>query len=148
MRALLQRVTEARVSVDGAPVGTIGSGLLVLLGVGQADTDRDAAWLADRVAGLRLFSDEAGKMNLSLLETHRAALVVSQFTLYADTRKGRRPSFTLAAPPEAAQRLYALFCTELERLGVQVERGVFAASMQVALVNDGPVTVLLETERP
>ena len=146
MRALLQRVTEARVRVDGAVVGAIGKGLLVLLGVGQKDTEGEAAWLADRVAGVRLFQDEAGKMNLSLLETHRTALVVSQFTLYADTRKGRRPSFTLAAPPEAASRLYGLFCTSLGGLGVTVERGVFGASMQVALVNDGPVTVLLETE--
>ncbi|MGO8971277.1 MAG: D-aminoacyl-tRNA deacylase [Myxococcaceae bacterium] len=146
MRALLQRVTEARVRVDGAVVGAIGKGLLVLLGVGQKDTEGEAAWLADRVAGVRLFQDEAGKMNLSLLETHRTALVVSQFTLYADTRKGRRPSFTPAAPPEEASRLYGLFCTSLGGLGVTVERGVFGASMQVALVNDGPVTVLLETE--
>src|SRR5208283_3481098 len=102
MRALLQRVTEASVRVEGRVAGSIGPGLLVLLGVGQADTDANAAWLADRVAGLRLFADLAGKMNLSLLETHRAALVVSQFTLYADTRKGRRPSFTLAAEPEEA----------------------------------------------
>jgi len=148
MRALLQRVTEASVRVEGRVAGSIGPGLLVLLGVGQADTDANAAWLADRVAGLRLFADLAGKMNLSLLETHRAALVVSQFTLYADTRKGRRPSFTLAAEPEEANRLYGLFCSELARAGVHVERGVFAASMQVALVNDGPVTVLLDTERP
>jgi D-aminoacyl-tRNA deacylase len=146
MRALLQRVTEAQVRVDGAPVGAIGPGLLVLLGVGFGDTEAEAAWLADRVAGLRVFQDAAGKMNLSLLDTHRAALVVSQFTLYADTKKGRRPSFTKAAPPDVANRLYALFCAELERLGVQVARGVFAADMQVALVNDGPVTLQLETE--
>jgi D-tyrosyl-tRNA(Tyr) deacylase len=146
MRALLQRVTQAQVRVDGATVGAIGPGLLVLLGVGPVDTDADAAWLADRVAGLRVFPDEAGKMNLSLLETYRAALVVSQFTLYADTRKGRRPSFTQAAPPEVANHLYCLFCGELERLGIRVEQGVFAADMQVALVNDGPVTLQLETE--
>jgi len=146
MRALLQRVTEARVRVDGAAVGAIGPGLLVLLGVGTGDTEGDAAWLADRVAGLRVFSDVAGKMNLSLLDTHRAALVVSQFTLYADTKKGRRPSFTQAAAPEVANRLYAHFCGALEQLGVQVARGVFAADMQVALVNDGPVTLLLDTE--
>ena len=145
MRALLQRVTEASVSVDGTVAGAIGEGLLVFLGVGQQDSDGDAAWLADRVAGVRLFSDEAGKMNLSLLQTHRTALVVSQFTLYADTAKGRRPSFTLAAPPEVANRLYRAFCEALSRLGVQVETGVFAADMQVAPVNDGPVTVLLET---
>jgi len=147
MRALLQRVTEAAVRVDGAVVGRIGPGLLVLLGVGHGDTDADAAWLADRVAGLRVFPDEAGKMNLALLATHRAALVVSQFTLYADALKGRRPSFTLAAAPDEAERLYLRFCTELERTGIRVERGVFAADMQVALVNDGPVTVLLESER-
>ncbi len=146
MRALLQRVTEAQVRVDGATVGAIGPGLLVLLGVGSGDTEAEAAWLADRVTGLRVFPDAQGKMNLSLLDTHRAALVVSQFTLYADTKKGRRPSFTQAAAPEVANQLYGHFCTALQRLGVRVERGVFAADMQVALVNDGPVTVLLETE--
>jgi D-aminoacyl-tRNA deacylase len=146
MRALLQRVTEATVRVEGAQVGAIGHGLLVLLGVGHADAEADSSWLADRVAGVRLFPDAAGKMNRSLLETHRAALVVSQFTLYADTRQGRRPSFTKAAPPEQAHRLYAHFCAELARMGVAVERGVFAAHMQVALVNDGPVTLLLESD--
>jgi len=145
MRALLQRVTEARVTVDGEVVGAVGPGLLVLLGVGQGDTDADAAWLADRVAGLRIFEDDAGKMNRSLLDTHRAALVVSQFTLHADTRKGRRPSFIGAAPPEEARRLYERFSAELERLGVHVQLGVFAAQMQVALVNDGPVTLLLDS---
>jgi D-tyrosyl-tRNA(Tyr) deacylase len=146
VRALVQRVTEAAVRVEGALVGAIGPGLLVLLGVGRADTDTDAAWLADRVAGLRIFTDEAGKMNLSLAQTHRAALVVSQFTLYADTQKGRRPSFILAAPPEEANRLYGLFCAELERTGTHVERGVFGAHMQVSLLNDGPVTLLVESE--
>jgi D-aminoacyl-tRNA deacylase len=147
MRALLQRVSEASVEVDGSVVGRIGQGFLVLLGVGQKDTDKDAAWLADRVAGLRVFADEAGKMNVSLLSTHGAALVVSQFTLYADTRAGRRPSFTEAAAPAEAQRLYALFCQQLEGLGVRVQRGVFAADMKVALVNDGPVTLLLDSEQ-
>ncbi len=145
MRALLQRVTEATVRVDGAAVGAIGQGLLVLLGVGQGDTEADSVWLADKVAGVRLFGDGAGKMNHSLLDTHREALVVSQFTLYADTRQGRRPSFTLAAAPELARRLYAHFCAELERTGVPVQQGVFAAHMQVALVNDGPVTLLLDS---
>jgi D-tyrosyl-tRNA(Tyr) deacylase len=145
MRALVQRVSEASVTVEGARVGAIGPGLLVLLGVGQGDVDADAAWLADRVAGLRIFADEAGKMNRSLLDTHRAALVVSQFTLYADTRKGRRPSFIGAAAPDEANRLYRGFCGELERLGVQVAEGVFAADMQVALVNDGPVTLPLDS---
>ena len=147
MRALLQRVREASVRVDGAEVGAIGPGFLVLLGVAPSDTDADAAWLADRVAGLRVFADEAGKMNLSLLDTHRAALVVSQFTLYADTQKGRRPSFAKAAPPEQAERLYLSFCAELQAKGVQVARGVFGALMQVALGNDGPVTLLLDSER-
>lgn len=147
MRALLQRVTQASVRVDGVEVGAVGPGFLVLLGVAPSDTEADAAWLADRVAGLRVFSDEAGKMNLSLLDTHRAALVVSQFTLYADTQKGRRPSFAKAAPPELAERLYLAFCRALEGLGVQVARGVFAAHMQVALLNDGPVTLLLDSER-
>jgi D-aminoacyl-tRNA deacylase len=145
MRALLQRVTEASVRVGDALVGATGPGLLVFLGVGLKDTDADARKLADRVAGLRVFPDPDGKMNQSLLETHRAALVVSQFTLYADTQKGRRPSFTLAAPPEEANRLYLRFCAELAETGVAVERGVFAADMRVSLVNDGPVTLLLET---
>jgi D-tyrosyl-tRNA(Tyr) deacylase len=148
MRALLQRVTKATVRVEDALVGAIGPGLLVLLGVRQGDTEAEAAWLADRVAGLRIFADAAGKMNRSLLETHRAALVVSQFTLYADTRQGRRPSFTGAAPPEEANRLYQRFCAELAQTGVEVERGVFGADMRVGLVNDGPVTVLLESETP
>ena len=144
MRALLQRVREASVTVEGRKVGAIGPGLLVLLGVGRGDGDSEAVALADRIAGLRIFEDAAGKMNLSLLDTHRAALVVSQFTLYADTRKGRRPSFIDAAPPEEARRLYARACQALRALGVHVEEGVFAAEMQVALINDGPVTILLE----
>jgi D-tyrosyl-tRNA(Tyr) deacylase len=125
-------------------VGAIGPGLLVLLGVGKGDGEADAIALADRLAGLRIFEDSAGKMNLSLLDTHRAALVVSQFTLYADTRKGRRPSFIDAAPPDEARRLYARSCEALRSLGVRVEEGVFAAEMQVALVNDGPVTIWLD----
>ena len=144
MRALLQRVREASVTVEGRKVGAIGPGLLVLLGVGRGDGDSEAVALADRIAGLRIFEDAAGKMNLSLLDTHRAALVVSQFTLYADTRKGRRPSFIDAAPPEEARRLYARACEALRALGVHVEEGVFAAEMRVALINDGPVTILLE----
>ena len=144
MRALLQRVREASVTVEGRKVGALGPGLLVLLGVGRGDGDSEAVALADRIAGLRIFEDAAGKMNLSLLDTHRAALVVSQFTLYADTRKGRRPSFIDAAPPEEARRLYARACQALRALGVHVEEGVFAAEMQVALINDGPVTILLE----
>jgi D-aminoacyl-tRNA deacylase len=144
MRALLQRVREASVTVEGRTVGAIGPGLLVLLGVGKGDGEADAVAMADRIAGLRIFEDSAGKMNLSLLDTHRAALVVSQFTLYADTRKGRRPSFIDAAPPDEARRLYARACEALRSLGVRVEEGVFAAEMQVALVNDGPVTIWLD----
>ena len=144
VRALLQRVREASVTVEGRKVGAIGPGLLVLLGVGRGDGDSEAVALADRIAGLRIFEDAAGKMNLSLLDTHRAALVVSQFTLYADTRRGRRPSFIDAAPPEEARRLYARACEALRALGVHVEEGVFAAEMRVALINDGPVTILLE----
>jgi len=144
VRALLQRVREASVEVEGRTAGAIGPGLLVFLGVGKGDGEAEALALADRIAGLRIFEDAAGKMNLSLLETHRAALVVSQFTLYADTRKGRRPSFVDAAPPDEARRLYTRSCEALRALGVQVEEGVFAAEMQVALVNDGPVTILLD----
>jgi D-tyrosyl-tRNA(Tyr) deacylase len=144
VRALLQRVREASVTVEGRTVGAIGPGLLVLLGVGRGDGDTEAVAIADRIAGLRIFEDPDGKMNLSLLDTHRTALVVSQFTLYSDTRKGRRPSFIEAAPPEEARRLYARACDALRAVGVHVEEGVFAAKMQVALVNDGPVTILLE----
>jgi len=144
VRALLQRVRSASVTVDGREVGAIGPGLLVLLGVGRGDGEAEAIALADRIAGLRIFEDAAGKMNLSLLDTHRAALVVSQFTLYADTRKGRRPSFIDAAPPEEARRLYARHCEALRALGITVREGTFAAEMQVALVNDGPVTIWLE----
>ena len=140
----MQRVRQSSVTVEGKTVGAIGPGLLVLLGVGKGDGDGEAMAMADRIAGLRIFEDPAGKMNLSLLDTHRAALVVSQFTLYADTRKGRRPSFIDAAPPDDARRLYRRTCEALRALGVQVEEGVFAAEMQVALVNDGPVTILLE----
>ena len=131
-------------TVEGQTVGAIGPGLLVLLGVGKGDGDAEAVALADRIAGLRIFKDAEGKMNLSLLDTHRAALVVSQFTLFADTRKGRRPSFVDAAPPDEARRLYARACEALRALGLRVAEGVFAADMQVALVNDGPVTISLE----
>jgi D-aminoacyl-tRNA deacylase len=144
VKAILQRVRQASVTVEGRTVGAIGPGLLVLLGVGRGDGEAEALALADRIAGLRIFQDPEGKMNLSLLDTHRAALVVSQFTLYADTRKGRRPSFIDAAPPDEARRLYGRACEALRSLGVRVEEGVFAAEMQVALVNDGPVTILLE----
>ena len=145
MRALVQRVSEASVVVAGEQVCALGPGLLVLLGVGKGDTEADAAWLARKVAGLRIFEDAAGKMNLSLLDTHRAAVVVSQFTLYGDARKGNRPSFVEAEEPGRAKALYERFCGALRADGVAVGTGVFAADMKVRLVNDGPVTLMLES---
>jgi D-tyrosyl-tRNA(Tyr) deacylase len=145
MRAVLQRVREASVTVDGATVGQIGPGLLVLLGVGKADTEADLDFMVDKIPALRIFEDDAGKMNRSLLDTSRAMLAVSQFTLYADTRKGRRPSFTDAMEPERAKQLYALFCERCRALGLTVAEGVFAADMKVSLVNDGPVTITLDS---
>ncbi len=146
MRAILQRVSKASVTVEGAVVGEIGPGLLVLLGVGQDDGASDVAYLADRILGLRIFADAAGKMNLSVVDSGGSLLVVSQFTLYGDTRKGRRPSFDGAAPPELAQRLYERFVDEVRARGVAVATGVFQASMSVALVNEGPVTFLVESK--
>lgn len=145
MRALVQRVSRASVEVGGEEVARIGRGFLVLLGVGEEDGEAEAAWLARKVAGLRLFEDNAGKMNLGLADVEGAVLAVSQFTLYGDARKGRRPSFTRAARPEQAQALYERFCTIVEEDGTKVERGVFQAHMEVALVNDGPVTIWLDT---
>ena len=145
MRAVVQRVSSARVEVDGEVTGSIGRGLLVLLGVGQGDTEKQAAWLAEKIAGLRIFEDEAGKMNLSAEEVGGGVLVVSQFTLLADCRKGRRPSFTEAAPPEVAERLYQEFVRRVRECGVRVETGVFQAKMRVHLVNEGPVTIWLDT---
>ena len=147
MRALLQRVTRASVSVDGRVVGATGPGLLVLLGVGHADTAAVADGLARRVAELRIFADEAGRTNRSLLETGGGALVVSQFTLYADARRGRRPGFTDAAGPDQAEMLYERFAAALRDVGVErVETGVFGAEMAVELVNDGPFTIWLDTD--
>lgn len=145
MRAVLQRVLSASVTVDGKVTGEIGPGLLVLLGVGKGDTDADLEWMADKIAGMRIFEDEAGKMNRSLLDTSKAMLCVSQFTLYADTRKGRRPSFIDAGPPEEAKVMYAKFCERSRGLGLMVAEGIFAADMKVALVNDGPVTIWLDS---
>lgn len=147
MRAILQRVSSASVTVDGSVVGEIGAGLLVLLGVGHEDTEADAAYLVDRILGLRMFNDAAGKMNLSVVDSGGAVLVVSQFTLYGDTRKGRRPSFDGAGPPELAKRLYERFVEMVAGRGVQVATGVFQASMSVALVNEGPVTFTVESKR-
>jgi D-aminoacyl-tRNA deacylase len=147
MRAVVQRVAEAGVTVDGEIVGQIGRGFLVLLGIAHADGEKEAAWLARKIAGLRIFEDGEGKMNLGLADVDGSVLAVSQFTLYGDARKGRRPSFVDAARPEHAQPLYAHFCDELTREGIHVERGVFQAEMKVSLINDGPVTLWLETEK-
>jgi D-aminoacyl-tRNA deacylase len=147
LRAVIQRVTSASVKVDGRVAGKIDAGLLILLGVSRTDNAEAAPYLAEKIANLRIFSDKAGKMNLSLLDTGGAALVVSQFTLYGDTRAGRRPSYIQAAPPEEANRLYEEFVHKMRALGVAVETGVFQAHMQVELVNDGPVTILLDSEK-
>ena len=144
MRALVQRVAEARVTVDGQVVGEVGAGLLVLLGVTHTDTAAQAAWLAGKVAGLRIFEDADGKMNRSVGDVGGSVLAVSQFTLYGDCRKGRRPSFDSAARPDQARALYDAFVAGLSALGVTVATGVFQAHMQVALVNDGPVTIMIE----
>jgi len=145
VRAVTQRVLEASVAIDGDTVARIGPGLLVLLGVRRGDAEADVAWMAEKVANLRIFEDEAGKMNRSLLEGSRAILVVSQFTLFGDARKGRRPSFIEACEPVEASRLYRLFCDQLRGLGLEVQTGEFAAHMRVALVNDGPVTLILDS---
>jgi D-tyrosyl-tRNA(Tyr) deacylase len=147
LRAVIQRVTRASVRVNARVAGEIGSGLLVLLGVGRTDNPESAVYLAEKIANLRIFSDAAGKMNLSLLDMGGSALVVSQFTLYGDTRGGRRPSFIQAALPEEASRLYEEFVLSMRALGIKVETGVFQAHMQVELVNDGPVTILLDSEK-
>lgn len=145
MRAVVQRVSEASVTVDGAQVASIEQGVLILLGITHGDGAEEMRYLARKIASLRIFEDEAGKMNLTLDDVGGAALVVSQFTLYGDVRKGRRPSFTDAAPPAQAEPLYAQFCEQLAAEGVRVASGVFQAHMQVALVNDGPVTLWLDS---
>jgi D-tyrosyl-tRNA(Tyr) deacylase len=146
VRALLQRAARGAVRVDGAIVGAIGHGLVILLGVGPDDTDVTADDLAGRTAALRIFRDAEGKTNLSLLDTGGSALVVSQFTLYADTRRGRRPGFTTAAAPELAERLWLRFVDALRALGVPVATGQFGREMEVELVNDGPFTIWLDSE--
>ena len=146
MKALLQRVTKASVDVDGAVVGQTGPGLVVLLGVARGDTEDDACYLAEKTANLRIFSDEQGKFNLSALEVKGEILVVSQFTLLADARKGRRPSFTEAAPPEAAEPLVEKYTQLLRATGLRVETGLFQRHMHLEIHNDGPVTVLLESK--
>jgi D-tyrosyl-tRNA(Tyr) deacylase len=146
MRALVQRVSQASVHVDGEVVSAIERGFLVLLGVTHADGEAECGLLARKIAGLRVFEDAAGKMNLGLEAIGGAVLAVSQFTLYADVRKGRRPSFTDAAAPEQAEKLYHRFCQLLAAEGLTVRQGVFQAYMQIALVNDGPVTIWLDTD--
>jgi D-tyrosyl-tRNA(Tyr) deacylase len=147
MRAVVQRVSRGEVRVDGAVTGAVGRGLMVLLGVAAEDVEADAVALADKVAALRIFEDAGGKMNLALAEVGGGVLVVSQFTLLGDVRKGNRPSFVAAAPPEAASALYERFCAALRQRGLPVATGVFRATMAVELVNDGPVTILLDTTR-
>ena len=147
MRAVIQRVSRAAVRVDRVTVGAIECGFLVLLGVTHADGRAEAEWLAYKVAGLRIFEDDTGKMNLGLSDVGGAVLVVSQFTLYGDARKGRRPSFTDAAHPQQAEPLVDYFATRLREEGLQVETGVFGAMMEVELVNDGPVTLLLDSRK-
>ena len=146
MRLLLQRVTRAEVLVDGTAVGAIGQGLLVLVGVGPSDSEATARSLADKVVDLRIFRDEAGLTNRSLIDVRGELLAVSQFTLFADARKGRRPSFIGAAPPELGEALYAAFADAVKARGVTVARGTFGAEMQVELVNDGPMTIWLDSE--
>jgi len=147
MRAVVQRVSRAKVTVDGEITGEIGPGIVVLLGVSAVDTESDADYVADKIANLRIFEDEAGKMNLSLIERAGAMLVVSQFTLYGDTRRGRRPSFITAAGPDEANRLYEYFVGVAARLIKNVQTGRFQAMMDVELVNDGPVTIILDSEK-
>jgi D-tyrosyl-tRNA(Tyr) deacylase len=145
LKAVIQRVGEAEVKVDGKSVGRIGKGILVLLGVEKGDMERDVDWLAEKIPNLRIFEDQAGKMNLSVIETGGELLAVSQFTLAGNCAKGRRPSFDSAAPPDEANRLYEYFLKKLRDSGLRVETGVFQAMMRVSLVNDGPVTFILES---
>jgi D-tyrosyl-tRNA(Tyr) deacylase len=147
MRAVIQRVSRAQVSVREEMVGKIGRGILVLLGVSKTDTQADADYLAAKVSGLRIFDDANGKMNVSLLEKGGEVLVVSQFTLHGDSRKGKRPSFAEAAPPQVANELYQHFVSRIRQAGIHCETGRFQAMMQVELVNDGPVTILLDSKR-
>jgi len=144
MKAVIQRVISASVVVDGRTTGEIGHGILVLLGVEKGDAEAHADWLAEKIAGLRIFSDQAGKMNRSIQDSGGSLLVVSQFTLAGNCAKGKRPSFDTAAPPEEGKRLYEYFVQAARRAGLPVETGIFQADMQVSLINDGPVTFILE----
>ena len=146
MRAVIQRVTESSVAVEGRAIASIGKGLLVLLGVGEGDSEKEADYLAEKIANLRIFEDQDGKMNLSLLEIGDEMLVVSQFTLLGNCRKGRRPSFVQAAAPEIANKLYEYFVEVSKQKGIRVQTGEFGAMMAVSLVNDGPVTLIVESK--
>ena len=145
MRAIVQRVLSSHVEVNGNVVGKIAQGLMVLIGVGEGDDFRVCRYVADRIAGLRIFADQDGKMNLSALQLKVPVLVVSQFTLYADVHRGRRPGFSKAAAPDLAKALYDRFCIELRDFGIEVETGIFQADMQVNLINDGPVTIIIDS---
>ena len=147
MRAVVQRVSQARVEVDGQVTGAIAAGLLVLLGVHRNDTDKDLVWMADKIQHLRIFEDEQGLMNRSLKDVHGQLLVVSQFTLYGDCRKGRRPSWNEAAPPEMAKQLYDRFIDVCRERDIPTEAGIFQAMMEVSLINDGPVTLLIDSRK-
>lgn len=147
MRAVVQRVSEARVTIDGEVVGEIAAGHMVLIGVRDDDTDTDAAYIADKIVNLRVFGDDEGKMNRSLVEIGGSALIVSQFTLYGDSRRGRRPSFIEAASGALAESLYEAVCARVAEAGIPVEKGRFGAMMQVSLVNEGPVTLLLDSRK-
>jgi len=148
MRAVIQRVSKASVTVDGEVTGSIGRGLLVFLGVGREDTEKDIDFMADKIANLRIFEDADGKMNLSVSDIGGAVLLISQFTLFGDCRKGRRPDFTAAGPPDMANRLYEQTIAAVKTKGVPVETGVFAARMDIDSINDGPVTLILDSRRP
>lgn len=147
MRAVVQRVNEARVEVEAMTTGCINRGFVILLGVGRDDTEKDADYLAEKITNLRIFDDDLGKMNLSILDVKGEMLVVSQFTLYGDVRRGRRPSYSDAAEPETANKLYEYFVDQVRAFGLKAETGVFQAMMQVSLINDGPVTILLDSKK-
>jgi D-aminoacyl-tRNA deacylase len=146
MRAVVTRVSQAQVDIAGQAVGSIGQGLLVLLGITHDDSDRDVRWLAEKIVGLRIFGDDAGKMNRDVMDVAGSILVVSQFTLYGDCKKGRRPSFVDAAPPPISQPIYEAFLTALKALGVPIAAGRFGADMQVESINDGPVTLVIDSK--
>lgn len=147
MRTVVQRVSKAQVSIEGDVKGVIGKGLVILLGIRREDTTKELQWLVDKVVHLRIFEDESGKMNKSLTDIGGEMLIISQFTLYGDCRKGRRPGFSTAAPPAIAEPLYQLFIEEVKAKGITVATGTFQAEMQVELINDGPVTLLLDSEK-